>query len=289
VNFQKWQALGNDYVIIEAGDLPFELTPARVQRLCASHTGIGSDGIVLLARSERDDLVAELRIFNPDGSEAGVSGNGAREAILYLRRQGWTEQSSFAIGTQAGVLHAQVTSPTSASVDMGQARLASVDYPGGSADGRGELTAGGRRWPFQHVQVGNPQCSIAMTDQAELDSLDLPAIGPEIERHALFPNRTNVSWFTVVQPGLIRARIFERGVGETTASGTGAIGAAVSHVLQGGASPVTVLLEGGELEVTVSEDLHLRLTGWALPVMRGTVSEELVEELQDLEVSVAAQ
>ena len=289
MNFEKWQALGNDYLIIEAGDLPYELTPARVQRLCASHTGIGSDGIVLLARSERDDLVAELRIFNPDGSEAGVSGNGAREAILYLRREGWTAQSSFAIGTQAGVLHAQVSSPTSASVDMGQARLASADYPGGSADGRGELTAGGRRWSFQHVQVGNPQCSIAMADRSELDSLDLPAVGPEIERHALFPNRTNVSWFTVVGPGLIRARIFERGVGETTASGTGAIGAAVSHVLQGGASPATVLLEGGELEVTVSEDLHLRLTGWALPVMRGTVSEELVEELHDLEVSVAAQ
>jgi diaminopimelate epimerase len=171
---------------------------------------------------------------------------------------------------------------------MGQARLASADYPGGRADGRGELVVGGRSWSFQHVQIGNPQCSIAMADQAELDSLDLPAIGPEIECHALFPNRTNVSWFTVVHPGLIRARIFERGVGETTASGTGAIGAAVSHVLQGGASPVTVLLEGGELEVTVSSDLQVMLTGWALPVMRGTVSEELVAELDGLEDSVAA-
>jgi diaminopimelate epimerase len=289
VNFQKWQALGNDYLIIEAGDLPFELTPARVARICESHTGVGADGIVLLAHSRSEHLVAELRIFNPDGSEAGVSGNGAREAILYMRRQGWTDQSSFAIGTPAGVLHAQVNSATSATVDMGQARLASADYPGGGADGRGELYAGGRRWAFQHVQVGNPQCSIAVAGQAELAALDLPAIGPEIERHTLFPNRTNVSWFAVERSGLIRARIFERGVGETTASGTGALGAAVSHVLQGGRSPVTVMLEGGELEVKVGEDLHVELSGWALPVMRGALAEELVEELQALEGSVAAQ
>ena len=108
---------------------------------------------------------------------------------------------------------------------------------------------------------------------AELDALDLAAIGPDIEHAPLFPHRTNVSWFTALGDGVIRARIFERGVGETTASGTGACGAAVAHVLRGGASPVTVRLDGGELEVAVGEDLRLQLTGWAVPVFAGELSD----------------
>ena len=123
---------------------------------------------------------------------------------------------------------------------MGRSRLQSDDYPSGPPDGIGELTADGWTWRFQHVQVGNPQCSIAVADEHELAGLDLPAIGPAIEHHELFPNRTNVSWYAVLGPDGIRARIFERGVGETSASGTGAIGAAVAYVLGGGESPVTV-------------------------------------------------
>jgi diaminopimelate epimerase len=117
----------------------------------------------------------------------------------------------------------------------------------------------------------------------ELFGLDLRAIGPPIEHHELFPNRTNVSWYAVVEPGRIRARIFERGAGETSASGTGATGAAVAHVLAGGASPVTVELDGGELEVEIGEDLHITLTGWAVPVFRGALAEEFVEELGAIE------
>ncbi len=117
----------------------------------------------------------------------------------------------------------------------------------------------------------------------ELQLLDLGAIGPGFEHHALFPNRTNVSWYTVIGPGRIRARIFERGVGETSASGTGASGAAIAYVLRGGDSPVTVVLDGGELEVEVDEDLHFNLTGWAVPVVRGTISEELMDELSETE------
>jgi diaminopimelate epimerase len=162
---------------------------------------------------------------------------------------------------------------------MGRARLRSADYPSGGPDGRGELIAGGRTWRFQHVQVGNPQCAIRVQDEAELSRLDLHAIGPEIEHHELFPNRTNVSWFAVHGPGHIRARIFERGVGETQASGTGATGAAVAYIVEGGQSLVTVVLDGGELEVEVGEDLQIRLSGWAVPVYRGTLAETFLEEL----------
>jgi diaminopimelate epimerase len=165
---------------------------------------------------------------------------------------------------------------------MGRARLRSADFPTGGDDGIGELEAGGRTWRFQHVGVGNPQCAIAVADDAELDALDLASVGPEIEHHALFPNRTNVSWYAELAPGRIRARIFERGVGETLASGTGATGAAVAYVLGGGESPVTVVLDGGELEVEVGENLHLELTGWAVPVFRGTLADDFVKELETI-------
>jgi diaminopimelate epimerase len=287
VEFEKWQALGNDYVIVEAADLPFELTAPRIRAICASHTGVSADGILLLSEPEDSGYVARLRIYNPDGSEAELSGNGAREAVLYLRRHHWTEADSFAIQTAAGAIHPRIISESECAVDMGQARLQSPGYPSGAPDGRGHLVAGGRTWRFQHVQVGNPQCAIRVGDEGELSRLDLEAIGPGIEHHELFPNRTNVSWFCELDPGepdpahpgRIRARIFERGVGETSASGTGATGAAVAHVLDGGRSPVTVVLDGGELEVHVGEDLNIKLTGWAVPVFRGTLAEPFLEEL----------
>ena len=179
----------------------------------------------------------------------------------------------------AGEIRPTITGETTCRVDMGRARLRSKDFPDGPADGCGEVEAGGRRWRFQHVSVGNPQCAIRVESENELESLDLAATGPGIERSPLFPNRTNTSFWTELSPDVIRARIFERGVGETLSSGTGASGAAVAHVLRGGDSPVTVRLDGGELEVDVDESLHVDLTGWAVPIYAGELSPELVAEL----------
>ncbi len=281
MDFEKWQALGNDYLIVERHALPFELTEARIRAICAPHTGVFSDGILLLEPATDPEHVARLRIFNPDGSEAELSGNGAREAFMYLRRRGWTDADTFALTTLAGTIRATITSERTCRVEMARARVQSDDYPSGAEDGRGVLTAGNRSWSFQHVQVGNPQCAIAVAGLEALAALDLPATGPDIERHALFPNRTNVSWFTELEPGRIRARIFERGVGETSASGTGATGAAVAYTLDGGRSPVTVVLDGGELEVEVDADLHINLSGWAVPVYRGALADDFVKELHE--------
>ncbi len=270
MRFEKWQALGNDYLIFEAS----ELTQKQVQRLCDPHFGPGGDGVLLLAPPDEPGYVARLRIFNPDGSEAELSGNGAREAILYLRRRGWTTSDTFSIQTLAGEIRPTITGPTTCRVDMGRARLQSEHYPDGPPDGRGEVEG----FQFQHVAIGNPQCAIHVEDP---DAIDLAEIGPRIERAAIFPNRTNVSFWTELSPSAIRARIFERGVGETLSSGTGASGAAVAHVVRGGDSPVTVHLDGGELEVDVDESLHVDLTGWAVPIYRGELSEELVSELNE--------
>jgi diaminopimelate epimerase len=283
VYFEKWHALGNDYLIAEQDALPFELTAARVRKLCEAHTGVFADGVLLLSAPDEPGYVARLRIFNPDGSEAELSGNGAREAVLYLRHRGWATTDSFSIQTAAGEIRPTITSPTTARLDIGRVRLRSDDYPAGPENGRGELVAGGTTWRFQHVQVGNPQCAIRVAGEVELEALDLPAAGPGIERHELFPNRTNVSWYAPLAEDRIRARIFERGVGETSASGTGATGAAVAHVLAGGQSPVTVVLDGGELEVEVGEDLHVNLSGWAVPVFSGTLADDFVKELHETE------
>src|SRR5215218_3011121 len=144
MRFEKWQALGNDYLIVEEENLPWDLSEARIERLCDPHLGVGSDGILLLARSEDPEFVASLRIFNPDGSEAELSGNGAREAILYLRRNGWTDADEFAISTVAGPIRPTITGPRTCSVDMGHAKTTSKDFPSGGEDGRGTLESGGR-------------------------------------------------------------------------------------------------------------------------------------------------
>jgi diaminopimelate epimerase len=277
LKFEKWQALGNDYLIVERGDLPFELTPARIRRLCEPHMGVGSDGVLLLDQPTQRGYVASLRIFNPDGSEAELSGNGAREAIMYLRRSGWTDSNTFSIETAAGEIRPTITGPDTCRVDMGRAALVSKDYPSGGPDGTG--TVG--ELQFQHVSIGNPQCAIELSEG--LEDLDLQLLGPPIESNDLFPNRTNVSFWRADGDGEITARIFERGVGETLSSGTGASGAAVAYVLRGGTSPVTVHLDGGDLEVEVGEDLHVTLTGWARRVYAATLSDEFVEELNETE------
>jgi diaminopimelate epimerase len=293
MRFEKWQALGNDYLIVERDELPFELTAPRVRLLCAGHFGVFADGVLELSPPSDPAHVADLRIFNPDGSEAELSGNGAREAILYLRRRGWTELDEFSIHTVAGTISPQITGPYSCRVDMGRASLSSKDFPEGTPDGGGELRAyPDRTWSIQHVSIGNPQCAIRVEDLAALQALELGAIGPPIEAHSWFPNRTNVSWYTEISPGdpaRIRARIFERGVGETLSSGTGATGAAIAYLVGGsderepGPPPeparVIVVLDGGELEVEVDPDLRVHLSGWALPVFAGTLSHPFLEQL----------
>jgi diaminopimelate epimerase len=286
MRFEKWQALGNDYLIVERRVLPWELTPGRVRRLCDPHFGVGSDGILLLSPPEEERHVAELRIFNPDGSEAELSGNGARQAVLYLRHRGWTDRDKFAILTPAGEVRPTIVDAKTVSMDIGRAAVSSPDYPSGAPDGVGTVTSDGREWRFQHVNVGNPQCVIEVGDSVE--ELDLAVIGPAIERSALFPNRTNVSFIRIGPAGavgagsIVRARIFERGVGETLASGTGASGAAVAAHLRGVPSPITVVLDGGELLVEVSPELDVRLTGSAEPVYAGELAAELVEALDGI-------
>src|SRR5687767_8869245 len=280
MRFEKWQALGNDYIVVEAAALPWELTAERIRRICAPHFGVGSDGILLLEPVADPDHVAELRIFNPDGSEAELSGNGAREAVLYLRSAGWTDEETFSVLTKAGPVTPRIIDSRTVAMAIGRASTTSADYPNGPADGTGTIESAGREWAFRHVHVGNPQCVIDVGD--EIEALDVGALGPAIEANTdLFPNRTNVS-FIRVDGSDVRARIFERGVGETLSSGTGASGAAVAAFLDGAPSPITVQLDGGRLTVEITDDLEMTLIGTAEPIYRGELSEALVRALHRL-------
>ena len=279
MRFEKWQALGNDYVIFDRRDLEIELSPGRIELLCDRHFGIGSDGILLLDESRDPEIVADLRIFNPDGTEAELSGNGAREAILYLLKNGWTDRSTFTVMTASGPVIPTIRPDGTCAVEMGRADTASSDYPTGAPDGVGTITAGGREWNFRHVSIGNPQCAIEAGP--DLEDLDLSEIGPDIENSGLFPNRTNVSFYRV-SGSRVRARIFERGVGETLSSGTGASGAAVAAHLGGAPPDLTVELDGGELLVEIGEELDVTLTGWARQVYAGKLGPEMLEALGEI-------
>lgn len=283
MKFQKWQALGNDYMVVEHDAAPFELTAKRIEHICRYHFGAGADGILLIEPSDDPELVANVKIFNPDGSEAELSGNGVREAVMYLRRSGATDKDEFAVGTAAGVIRPKIVSRTECEVDMGQASTTSKDFPDGPEDGVGTIEAYNVLKEFQHVSIGNPQCAIEIAGGSdELLSLDLPEIGPALENDPRFPNRTNVSFWQKAGESTIVARIFERGVGETLSSGTGATGAAVAAYLRGMPAPITVELDGGELLVGIDADLSITLTGWAVPVFDGELTTEFIAELEQL-------
>lgn len=283
MNIQKWQALGNDYLVAEEQELPWEVSPNRIRLLCDRHFGVGSDGLLLVGPPLSEAAVASLRIFNPDGTEAELSGNGARQAALFLADLGWTDSETFVIDTKGGLVEPTILSEHEVRMSMGAASPSSDELlPGGSPDGIGELDAAGTTWTYQFHAVGNPQCAIRVDDG--LEELDLSELGPAIERHEIFPQRTNVSfWALEERPDGrtgVRARIFERGVGETLASGTGACGAALAAWKAGAESPLIVRLDGGELMVAIDDEAELTLTGEAEKVFTAELTPELCEALE---------
>ncbi len=278
MRFEKWQALGNDYAIVEERELGIELTPARVRALCAPHTGVGSDGVLLLDEPSDSAFVADLRIFNPDGSEAELSGNGVREAVMYLRRSGWTEHDTFSVSTAAGEVRPRITGERTCTVDMGRARLNAPDFPAGATTAAAPSRPPGRTLEFQFVSIGNPQCAIEAGDELE-EPRPVRARAARSRATSCFPTAPT-SRSGAGSPTTPSARAYS-----SAGWGRPCRRARAPRVLRwprcsrGLDSPVTVHLDGGELTVEVGEDMHVDLSGWAVPVYRGTLSDEFVEEL----------
>ena len=277
MRFEKWQALGNDYAIIEAAALPFELTPGPDRGASARfHTGVGADGILLLSETDERGMVASLRIFNPDGSEAELSGNGVREAVMYLRRSGWTDSDSFSLQTAAGEVRPAITGPTTCTVDMGRATLTSDSYPSGGAGRRpARWRPAGRELRFQFVSIGNPQCAIEWGDGPG-------GAGPagrwarRSSATSCFPTApTSRSGARPATPRSARASS-SAGWGRRCRPAPAPPARPWPRCCAARDSPVTVKLDGGELEVDVGEDLHVDLTGWAVPGLRGRAQRRVV-------------
>ena len=236
MRFEKWHALGNAYLVLERSG-PEPLDPTRVKRLCDVATGIGSDGVLEVVA--HDDTTAEIVIWNPDGSVAEMSGNGMRIAALWLA--GETGRAEVTVTTGGRPAHARVVAPGEAELDMGDVVV---------GDAESLALADGRVVSVIPVSVGNPHAVVHMDKPSRDDLLDL---GPQLERHERFVNRTNVQLVDPVGPNELRVLVWERGAGETPASGSSATAAAAAAVAQDWCvSPVTVHLPGGDLYVTLA-------------------------------------
>jgi diaminopimelate epimerase len=264
--FAKWQGLGNHYLLVEREAWPLPLTAARARRLCDPHFGVGGDGVLEL------DFEAggpRMTVWNPDGSQAESCGNGIRMVARYLDGRGLLRDDQ-PIQTGGGPVAARILDDGRVEVRMGRAR-----FPAGER--RERLSVEGGAVELAEVSMGNPHAVIVHPDPDAV----VRRLGPAVETAARFPERTNVEFIRAEGPSELTMRVWERGVGETMACGTGACAAAVAAVRLGGAaSPVTVHLPGGDLVIAVDDDLEVTMTGPAEPLYDGWLSNELADALE---------
>ncbi len=251
MKLSKWQALGNDYLLVEQAELRAPLTPDRVRHLCDYHYGVGSDGLLEVLSTQ--DARAEVRIWNPDGSTTELSGNGVRIIAAWLARKSGTDHVTVRVGELEveGLLRGD-----------GHVELALGRVEVGETE---TLDLGDERVEFTPVSVGNPHAVVRREPQRG----ELLRLGPRIERHSRFADRTNVQLVRVDGPHDLTVGVWERGVGETLSSGTSSVSAAAAGVANGWCeSPVHVHLPGGDLLVELEGDGRARLTGPAVEICR---------------------
>lgn len=274
MKFHKYQALGNDYLVAEAS-FDDALPLAQIRRICDRHVGIGSDGI-LLGKKVSNGFA--LRIFNPDGSEAEKSGNGLRIYARYLWDTKAVHDERFSVATKGGVVHCQVRDAgKSVFVEMGRASFDSEVIPvrGAKRETVGEtLEVAGEKLRFVALTVGNPHCVIHCD---EVSAERTKRLGPLIEHHELFPNRTNVQFVKVIDRHRIQVEIWERGAGYTLASGSSSCAAAAASVKLGHCSgDVVVSMPGGTIDIGVGADFSVTMFGRVEKVADGILADELL-------------
>jgi diaminopimelate epimerase len=276
LGFRKYEALGNDYVVIDPSDLPIAPSAETVRRICDRHHGVGADGILWGPTSRQAPF--GLRMFNSDGSEFEKSGNGLRIFARFLWDCGLAPGPVFGIATSAGMVEAHILDPQASRIalDMGQLSFSSQSVPvtGCSREVIDEpIIVAGRSYSFTAVTIGNPHCVLFVE---ELTPALAHEIGPLLESHGLFPNRTNVQFARATSRHDLQIEIWERGAGYTLASGTSSCAAAGAAVRTGRCdSPISVHMPGGAMRVEISEDWCARLTGDVRAVCRGELSDEV--------------
>ena len=266
MNFSKYHALGNAYLVIASPPADLALTPAQISTLCDPRLGVGSDGALLgpLPSTQAD---FRLRIFNPDGSEAEKSGNGLRIFARYLRDAALVRDTPFTIETSGGVVVAQVLGDGgTVRVDMGKVR-----FPAVTRDTQ-ELVLQGTSFRYSLADIGNPHCVVLDPDPTEARARQY---GPLLERHPLLPQRTNVQFMAIVDRRNIQLEIWERGAGYTFASGTSSCAAAaVAHRLGLCDAGIDVHMRGGELHIDLDAQFNASMTGPVVYICKGDVALE---------------
>jgi diaminopimelate epimerase len=251
MKLSKWQALGNDYLLVERADLTQPLTPDAVRELCDYHYGVGSDGLLEVVSAE--GARAEVRIWNPDGSTAELSGNGVRIVAAWLARRSGAERVALTIGSRE--VAAAVGAAGDIVLDVGPVEVGGTET----------LDLGDERIEFTPVSVGNPHAVV----RREPERGELLRLGPRVELHSRFPDRTNVQLVRVDGPHDLTVVVWERGAGETLSSGTSSVAAAAAAVANGWCeSPIEVHLPGGDLLVELDGGGGARLTGPAEEICR---------------------
>jgi diaminopimelate epimerase len=268
-HYVKSHGLGNDYIVIDPAKVPFEVTPEAVRLICDRHRGVGSDGILLVSPADGADF--GVRIFNPDGSEAEKSGNGARIFAKFLRDHGYTDQDRFTLHTAGGrvscILRREKGRVAQVTVDMGKARFDPLDA----------IEVDGRRIEVTSVSMGNPHCVVIVPDLADVD---VHALGPKIEKHPAFPKGTNVQFAQVVSRSEVRVLIWERGAGYTLASGSSSCAVAAACHRKGLVDrSMTVSMPGGQLAIAITDDGEIRMHGPVEEICEGDLSPELLRRL----------
>lgn len=280
MKFFRYHALGNDYLVLRPKDMSLSLSSKIVQRICHRHFGIGSDGILLHCESKGEGAF-RLRIYNPDGSEAEKSGNGLRIFSRYLWDEGLVSHEPFSVDTLGGRVRCVVSDGGRiVTVDMGRVSFMSTDIPVAGRPReviKEEIEVDGKVIAFCAATIGNPHCVVTNLEVSEEVA---KRMGPSLENHPLFPNRTNVQFLKVLDRKNIAIEIWERGAGYTLASGSSSsAAAAVAHKLGLVDGDVTVKMPGGSIQVTVSDNFDIRMTGGVTKVGQIDLSMEAVEDL----------
>jgi diaminopimelate epimerase len=278
IKFYKYHGLGNDYIIIDPADGVRELTAPEIVRICHRNYGIGSDGI-LLGPIDSEDGIAAVRIVNPDGSEAEKSGNGLRIFARYLWDKGLVSDAPFFISTIGGSVNAAILdNGKQIRIEMGMVSFNSSRIPVTGPDREvlnEPLDIDDHQLRFCAATIGNPHCVIL---QDEISRQTACRIGPKIETHALFPNRTNVQFVKVIDRSNIQIEIWERGAGYTLASGSSSsAAAAVAYKLGLCGQDITVHMPGGQLAIHIDKDFSVTLTGPVTRVAEGFLDAEMFE------------
>ena len=279
MQFAKYHALGNDYIVLDPMDIPGNLTTTQIRVICHRNYGLGSDGI-LLGPLKTADADFGLRIFNPDGSEAEKSGNGLRIFSRFLWDRKLVREDPFTVFTAGGKVTCRVhRGGNSVTVEMGEVSFASTRIPvtGPAREVINEtMVAGGKEFTFCAATVGNPHCVILRDTVARDEAI---TYGPLIETDPRFPNRTNVQFMKVLDRKNIQIEIWERGAGYTLASGSSSsAAAAVARKLGLCDSDITVHMPGGTLEITVSDQLFIVMSGPVVKIAEGTIAEGMFNQ-----------